>query len=99
MGLASGQGRRLIAYELLPLIAVGAFVGAVVGAVVPRLIGPALGLSALSDGAEVTFLLDPRLAAVAFGVVVIAVLVAMTVEAMMNRRSRLGAVLRVGGES
>jgi putative ABC transport system permease protein len=99
MGLAPGQGRRLIAYELLPLIALGALVGAVVGAAIPRLIGPALGLSAFSDGAEVVFVVDPRLAAVAFGVVVLAVVVAMIVEAMINRRARLGAVLRVGGES
>jgi putative ABC transport system permease protein len=98
MGLAPGQGRRLIAYELLPLIGLGALVGAVVGAAIPRLIGPALGLSAFSDGAEVVFVVDPRLAAVAFAIVVLAVVVAMVVEAMINRRARLGAVLRVGGE-
>ena len=98
MGLAPGQGRRLIAYELLPLIGLGALVGAVVGAAIPRLIGPALGLSAFSDGAEVVFVVDPRLAAVAFAIVVLAVAVAMVVEAMINRRARLGAVLRVGGE-
>jgi hypothetical protein len=58
-----------------------------------------LGLSAFSDGGEVLFVLDPRLPALAFGLVLTAVIVAMVVEASMNRRARLGAVLRVGGES
>jgi putative ABC transport system permease protein len=99
MGLASGQGRRLLAYELLPLILLGALVGSAVGTALPVLLGPALGLSAFSDGGEIVFALDPRLPALAFGLVLIAVVVAMTVEASMNRRARLGAVLRVGGES
>jgi putative ABC transport system permease protein len=99
LGLSSGQGRRLLAYELLPLIGLGALVGSVVGAALPTLIGPALGLSAFSDGAPVVLVLDPRLAAVAFGLVVVAVVLAVTIEAMVNRRARLGEVLRVGGES
>jgi putative ABC transport system permease protein len=99
LGLSPGQGRRLLTYELLPLIALGALVGSAVGALMPTLIGPALGLSSFSDGAEVLLALDPRLAGAAFGLVVVAVVLAVAIEAMMNRRARLGEVLRLGGES
>jgi putative ABC transport system permease protein len=99
LGLSSGQGRRLLAYELLPLIGLGALVGSAVGAALPTLIGPALGLSAFSDGAEVVLTLDSRLAGGAFGLVIVAVVLAVGIEAMMNRRARLGEVLRVGGEN
>jgi putative ABC transport system permease protein len=99
MGLARGQGRRLLAYEMLPLILAGALVGSVVGAALPLLLGPALGLATFSDGGEVAFVLDLRLPGLGFGLVVLAVVVAMVVEASMNRRARLGSVLRVGGES
>jgi putative ABC transport system permease protein len=99
LGLSSRQGRRLLTYELLPLIALGALVGSVVGALLPTLIGPALGLSSFSDGAEVVLALDPRLAGAAFGLVVVAVVLAVAIEATMNRRARLGEVLRLGGES
>jgi putative ABC transport system permease protein len=98
LGLSSGQGRRLLAYELMPLIGLGALVGSVVGAALPTLIGPALGLSAFSDGAEVVLTLDSRLAGAAFGLVVVAVVLAVAIEAMVNRRARLGEVLRVGEE-
>lgn len=96
MGLALRQGRWLLALELSPLILLGAVVGSAVGAALPVLLGPALGLDAFSDGGEVRFAIDPRLAGLAFGLVVLAVLVAMAVEASMNRRARLGVVLRVG---
>lgn len=99
MGLARGQARRLLAYELTPLILTGGLVGAGVGITLPLLLGPALGLAAFSDGGEVVFALDPRLPGLALGLVVVALVVAMLVEASMNRRARLGAVLRVGGES
>ena len=99
LGLSSGQGRRLLTYELVPLIALGALVGSAVGALLPTLIGPALGLSSFSDGAEVVLALDPRLAGAACGLVVVAVVLAVVIEAMMNRRARLGEVLRLGGES
>ena len=83
----------------MPLIGLGALVGSAVGAALPTLIGPALGLSAFSDGAEVVLALDPRLAAAAFGLVVVAVALAVAIEAMVNRRARLGEVLRVGGDN
>jgi len=99
MGLAPGQGRRLLAYELLPMVLLGALVGAAVGTTLPVLLGPALGLTAFSDGGAVTFSLDPMVPGLAFALVFVAVVLAMLVEAALNRRARLGAVLRVGGES
>jgi putative ABC transport system permease protein len=96
MGLGPGQGRRLIAYELMPLILLGAVVGSAVGAALPLLLGPALGLSAFSDGGDVVFELDPRVPGFALAMALAGILLAMAVEASMNRRARLGEVLRVG---
>jgi putative ABC transport system permease protein len=99
MGLAPAQGRRLLAYELLPMVLLGAVVGGAVGTALPVLLGPALGLTAFSDGGEVRFTVDPMVPGLAFALVLVAVVLAMLVEAALNRRARLGAVLRVGGES
>jgi len=99
MGLTSGQGRALLAWELLPVIVFGAVVGAAVGGALPVLLGPALGLAAFSDGGEVVFALDLTLPGLALGLVVVALGVSIAVEAALNRRAGLGGVLRVGRES
>jgi putative ABC transport system permease protein len=99
MGLTTGQGRALLAWELLPLIVSGAVVGSAVGAVLPVLLGPALGLSAFSDGGEVLFRLDLTLPGLTLGLVLVALVTSIVVEASLNRRAGLGSVLRVGRES
>jgi putative ABC transport system permease protein len=99
LGLSTGQGRRLLAYEIFPLVALGAVIGAAVGIGLPPLIGPALGLSTFTGGAPVVSTLDPRLGLAAIGLVAGALLLAVLLEAMVNKRTHLGEVLRVGGES
>jgi putative ABC transport system permease protein len=99
LGLSSGQGRRLLAYEILPLVGLGALAGAVVGVALPVLVGPALGLSNFTGGAPVTSTVDPMLGLAAIALVVVAVGLAVLLEAVVNKRTHLGEVLRVGGES
>lgn len=99
MGLTTGQGRTLLAWELLPLILSGAVVGSAVGGALPLLLGPALGLSEFSDGGRVAFEFDPTLPGLALGLVLLALVTSILVEASLNRRAGLGGVLRVGRES
>jgi putative ABC transport system permease protein len=99
MGLTVGQGRALLAWELVPLIVFGAVVGSAVGGALPMLLGPALGLSAFTDGGPVAFGFDPTLPGLTLGLVVLALGLSIVVEASLNRRAGLGGVLRVGRES
>jgi putative ABC transport system permease protein len=99
MGLSQGQGRRLLAYELLPLVGVGAVAGTLVGAALPRLIGPALGLSNFTGGVPAQVRLDPAVMGVTAALVVVAIAAALMIEAAINRRLRLGDVLRLGEET
>lgn len=99
MGLSGRQSRTMLVYELVPLVCVAVLVGAVVGAVLPRLLGPALGLDLFTAGAAATIHLDPLLVAGLLALVVVALAVAAIVENLVNRRMRLGEVLRLGEEN
>ncbi|MEW2592341.1 FtsX-like permease family protein [Micromonospora aurantiaca] len=99
MGLSRRQWRGLLMVELTPLVLVSVLTGAVVGALLPLLLTPVLGLPAFTGGVEVRPSFEPGLVA---GVSVLAMLAlgfAITVEAVNNRRLRLGEVLRLGEES
>ncbi|MFC0095929.1 FtsX-like permease family protein [Micromonospora marina] len=99
MGLSRRQWRGLLMVELTPLVLVSVLTGAVVGALLPLLLTPVLGLPAFTGGVEVRPSFEPGLMA---GVSVLAMLAlgfAITVEAVNNRRLRLGEVLRLGEES
>ena len=104
MGLSAGQGRRLLIYELVPSLGVAVLVGGLVGLALPVLIGPALGLDAISSGefgaagTPARLSVDPLLAAVVLVIAVLAVAAALVVEDVANRRLRLGTVLRLGEE-
>lgn len=85
--------------ELAPLVGVSVLTGAVVGAALPLLLNPVLGLAAFTSGDPVRVAFEPGLVA---GVVVlgaVALGLAVAVEALNNRRLRLGEVLRLGEES
>ncbi|MEU1810489.1 FtsX-like permease family protein [Micromonospora aurantiaca (nom. illeg.)] len=99
MGLSRRQWRGLLMVELTPLVLVSVLTGAVVGASLPLLLTPVLGLPAFTGGVDVRPSFEPGLVA---GVSVLAMLAlgfAITVEAVNNRRLRLGEVLRLGEES
>ncbi|MEV4703405.1 ABC transporter permease [Actinoplanes sp. NPDC049316] len=98
LGLSAGQGRRLLLYELVPLLAVALLAGGLVGIALPRLIGSALGLAGFTAGVPARDRIDPVLVAAMLAVVLLAVVAALAVESAANRRMRLGEALRLGEE-
>jgi putative ABC transport system permease protein len=98
LGLSGRQGRGLLVYELVPLVTIAVLAGGLVGVFLPRVIGPALGLSSFTSGAAVRTALDPFLVGAVLVLVVAALATAVLVENVVNRRMRLGEVLRVGEE-
>jgi putative ABC transport system permease protein len=99
MGLSGGQGRRLLIYELVPLVAVAAVAGGAVGVALPRLLGSTLGLSAFTAGVAAEIRLDPLVVGGVLALVVVGLVAGLMVEYLVNRRMRLGEVLRVGEEN
>ncbi|MFG3713436.1 FtsX-like permease family protein [Micromonospora sp. NPDC047730] len=99
LGLSRRQWRGLLVVELAPLVGVSVVTGALVGTVLPLLLTPVLGLSAFTDGVEVRVAFEPGLAAGVVALGAIALGFAVAVEALNNRRMRLGEVLRLGEES
>ncbi|GAB2957385.1 hypothetical protein GCM10027280_52680 [Micromonospora polyrhachis] len=99
MGLSPGQWRGLLLMELAPLLGVSLLTGAAVGTLLPLVLTPVLGLSTFTDGLPVRIGFEPSLL-VGIGVFgVLALLVATVLETMINRRMRLGDVLRLGEET
>ncbi|BCB80766.1 hypothetical protein GCM10022251_00950 [Phytohabitans flavus] len=98
LGLSGSQGRGLLVYELVPLVTIAVLAGGLVGVFLPRVIAPALGLSNFTSGAAVRTALDPLLVGAVLVLVVAALAAAVVVENVVNRRMRLGEVLRVGEE-
>ncbi|MGX7677012.1 FtsX-like permease family protein [Plantactinospora sp. DSM 117369] len=99
MGLSGRQGRGLLVYELVPLLGVAVLAGGLVGVALPRLLGPALGLSGFTGGLPARIHLDPLLVVGVLLLVVAALVAALGVENLINRRMRLGEVLRLGEEN
>ncbi|MEV4497212.1 FtsX-like permease family protein [Micromonospora arborensis] len=99
LGLSRRQWRGLLLVELAPLVGVSVLTGALVGAVLPLLLNPVLGLSAFTSGMPVRVAFEPGLVAAVLALGVVALGFAVAVEALNNRRLRLGEVLRLGEES
>ncbi|MET8066627.1 hypothetical protein ACFYON_13440 [Micromonospora sp. NPDC005686] len=99
LGLSPGQGRGLLLVELGPLVGTAVLTGAVAGALMPLLLDPVLGLSAFAGGTPVRLVFEPWLVVAVVAVGAAALAVAIAVEAVANRRLRLGGVLRLGEES
>jgi putative ABC transport system permease protein len=99
MGLSLGQGRRLLMYELVPLVGVAVVAGGAVGVALPRLIAPALALDGFTAGVEARTRVDPLVPLAVLLLIAAALGTAILVESLVNRRMRLGEVLRLGEES
>ncbi|MDG4779937.1 ABC transporter permease [Micromonospora sp. WMMD961] len=99
LGLSRRQWRGLLLVELTPLVAVSVLTGALVGAALPLLLNPVLGLSAFTSGVPVQVAFEPSLVAAVLALGAVALGFAVAVEALNNRRLRLGEVLRLGEES
>ncbi|MEV1330576.1 FtsX-like permease family protein [Micromonospora costi] len=99
LGLSRRQWRGLLLVELTPLVGVAVFTGAFVGALLPLLLTPLLGLSAFTSGMPVRVAFEPGLVAAVVALGALALGFAVAIEALNNRRMRLGEVLRLGEES
>ncbi|MGC4878781.1 FtsX-like permease family protein [Micromonospora sp. DT43] len=99
LGLSRRQWRGLLLVELAPLVGVSVLTGALVGAVLPLVLNPVLGLSAFTGGMPVRVAFEPGLVVAVFALGAVALGFAVAVEALNNRRLRLGEVLRLGEES
>lgn len=99
MGLSRRQGRRLVVYELIPVIGTAVLAGGLVGVALPRLLGPTLGLSSFTSGVATRTHLDPVVVGGVLLLVTVGLAAALTVENLVNRRTRLGETLRLGEES
>ncbi|PMR62790.1 permease [Verrucosispora sp. ts21] len=96
MGLSAAHGRRLLVYELVPLVVVAAVTGAAVGIALPRLLGSTLGLSQFAPGVPMRDHLDPLVVGGVLALVLLGLLAGLLVENLVNRRMRLGEALRLG---
>ncbi|MGC4771484.1 FtsX-like permease family protein [Micromonospora sp. DT44] len=99
LGLSRRQWRGLLLVELTPLVGVSVLTGALVGALLPLVLNPVLGLSAFTGGVPVRVAFEPGLVVAVVALGAIALGFAVAVEALNNRRLRLGEVLRLGEES
>jgi putative ABC transport system permease protein len=95
MGLSPRQGRGLLVFELVPLVAGASVAGALVGVLLPRLLGPALGLDDISAGVSGGIRVGPWLPAAALVLLAVALGVAIAVESVAHRRLGLGEALRL----
>jgi putative ABC transport system permease protein len=98
MGLGEGQRTRVVALEVLPAVAAAAVAAWACAMVLPRVVAPAIDLSAFT-GSSAVVPLAPDVASVAVplaGLVVVAI-VSLAVEIRSGRRRRVAASLRAGG--
>jgi len=86
MGLSRRQRNRIVLIELAPAVGLAVLAGAAVGVLLPVIVGPVLRLSAFTGGVAVGLGADPRLAGgvVVFGLLALAL--ALGVEALAARR-------------
>ncbi|HET6728293.1 MAG TPA: hypothetical protein VFG96_02680 [Jiangellaceae bacterium] len=98
LGLTSGQAGTLVAIEVVPTSVAAAAVGVCVGLGIGVIASRALDLSGLTglliSGDDVV--LDVATTVLAAAAVLAVVLAAVTVAVIVNRRARLGSVLRAG---
>jgi putative ABC transport system permease protein len=99
MGLSRRQWHRMLFVELVPPVSLAVLAGAAVGALLPLLFTPALRLSAFTGGAAVRVRADPGLIAgvLVFGILALALAVA--VDAAAGYRSGLVRELRLEEEN
>lgn len=98
MGLSNRQGRLLLIYELVPVVGAAVLAGGAVGVALPRLLGPALGLTAFTAGVSAPPRFDPLVIAGVLATVAAGLVAALMLDNLVHRNARLGRVLRVGGE-
>ncbi|WFE27708.1 ABC transporter permease [Solwaraspora sp. WMMD791] len=98
MGLSRRQGQLLLVYELVPVVGAAVVAGGAVGVVLPRLLDPALGLAAFTAGVAAPPRFDPVVIIGVLASVTVGLAAALTTDDLVHRSTRLGRVLRVGGD-
>ncbi len=99
LGLDRRQSNGIVAWELVPLVAVSFVVGAGLGFAVPTVLLQAVDLRALTNAPEQPPLsLDPLILLAVCGGIVLAVAAAVTAPAAIGSRADLAQQLRVGDE-
>jgi putative ABC transport system permease protein len=100
LGLSSGQARRLVFFELAPLVGAAAAAGLAVGLIVPRLLRTAVDLRPFTGGPfPPAIRVDPlTTVALTAGLLLLVGLTLLVVTAA-NRRTSLGTVLRLGEDT
>jgi putative ABC transport system permease protein len=96
MGLGEGQRARLLLAEVLPAIVAAAVAAVACALVLPRVIGPAIDLSAFT-GTGTSVPLVPDVASLALPLAGLAVVAAVTLTIEIRARRGVAATLR-GGE-
>lgn len=98
MGLPSRSAAVITAVQLVPTAMAAALSGALLGAALPWLLGPALDMTAFTDGYPPPIRVDMTSTAL-LGLALLAVVaIAAAAEALLSRRRRVSEVLRLGGE-
>jgi putative ABC transport system permease protein len=97
MGLPARSASVVTAAQLLPSALAAGLGGALLGAVLPRLLGPALDLTAFTDGYRPPTRVDLRTTPLLGAATLAVVLVAALLDAARSRGRRVGGVLRLGG--
>ncbi|CAN5633071.1 hypothetical protein BH24ACT13_BH24ACT13_02070 [soil metagenome] len=100
LGLSPGQARRLVFFELAPLVGAAAAAGLAVGLMVPRLLRTAVDLRPFTGGPFPPAIRVDLLTTVALtaGLLLLVALTLLVVTAA-NRRTSLGTVLRLGEDT
>lgn len=98
MGLPARAAGVVTAVQLVPTALAAAVAGVVIGVLLPRLLGPALDLTAFTDGYAAPIRVDLTVTLLLGAALLVVTAVGAALEALVSRRRRLAGVLRFGGE-
>ena len=97
LGLTRRQSYGLLLLEIGPLVGIAVIAGLTVGLVIAAVVMPGIDLRPFTGADSPPALaIDPTVMLALAGALVVLVGIAMLVDAALNRRRRLGSVLRVG---
>jgi putative ABC transport system permease protein len=97
LGLNRQQSYGLLLLEIGPLVGIAVIAGLTVGLVIAAVVMPGIDLRPFTGADSPPALaIDPTVMLALAGALVLLVAIAMLVDAALNRRRRLGSVLRVG---
>lgn len=97
LGLSSRQVRGLVAWEIVPMTMITIGIGSALGLALPHVVLPAIDLTPFTGSLDQPpIYADGAMVGALAGGIAIVVVAAVLAVTSINRRKRLGAVLRVG---